>query len=336
MPALVSILIPAYNAEKWIGETIESAVNQTWPKKEVIVVDDGSTDRTLEVANGYESTQVKVVTQENQGAAATRNRAYSICQGDYVQWLDADDLLAPDKIEQQMETAARCGTKRTLFSSAWGSFIYRVSRAEFTPTPLWRDLSPVEWLMQKMEQNLHMQTGVWLVSRELSEAAGPWDTRLSFDDDGEYFCRVLLPSDGARFVPEAKVFYRTVGSNRLSFVGQSDRKLESLFLSMKLTVGYILSLEDSERTRAACLKYLSLWATGFLHPGRPDLVRQTEQLAASIGGTLEISPLPWKYAWIDKAFGRVTANRSRLYYNQLRSAVMRSWDKLLFRFEGGR
>ena len=97
-PPLVSILIPAFNAGAWIADTIASAVQQTWPNKEVIVVDDGSRDDTLSVARACASSQVKVVTQANQGAAAARNQAYSICQGDYIQWLDADDLLGPDKI----------------------------------------------------------------------------------------------------------------------------------------------------------------------------------------------------------------------------------------------
>src|SRR5262245_15362018 len=93
MTPLVSVLIPAYNAESWIADTIQSALAQTWPCKEVVVVDDGSTDGTLAVARRFASKNVLVVTQENQGAAAARNRAFSLCQGDYVQWLDADDLL---------------------------------------------------------------------------------------------------------------------------------------------------------------------------------------------------------------------------------------------------
>ena len=75
-----------------------------------------------------------------------------------------------------------------------GLFNYRTKRARFVPTSLWQDLSPVEWLLRKMGENLHMQTATWLTSRELTEAAGPWDTRLLSDDDGEYFCRVLLAS----------------------------------------------------------------------------------------------------------------------------------------------
>ena len=103
---LVSILIPAYNAEMWIADTLRSALGQTWPNTEIIVVDDGSKDQTLAVARSFASKTLKVVTHENQGAAATRNKAWTLAQGDYVQWLDADDLLSPDKVALQMAAAA--------------------------------------------------------------------------------------------------------------------------------------------------------------------------------------------------------------------------------------
>ena len=130
MTPLVSILIPAFNAERWIGDTIRSAIAQTWPRKEIIIVDDGSPDHTVDVARQFSSKEVKVVTQENQGAAATRNHALSLSHGDYIQWLDADDLLSPDKIAKQIEAAGKSGSNRTLFSSEWGYFAYRTDRAE--------------------------------------------------------------------------------------------------------------------------------------------------------------------------------------------------------------
>src|SRR5512138_2951718 len=102
MKPLVSILIPAYNSEQLIEESLRSALAQSWPNKEIIVVDDGSLDRTFEVAKRFESKTLKVVTQPNQGAAAARNKAFSLSQGDYIQWLDADDLLAPEKIASQL------------------------------------------------------------------------------------------------------------------------------------------------------------------------------------------------------------------------------------------
>ena len=329
MKPLVSILIPAFNAEKWIYDTLRSAIGQTWQPTEVIVVDDGSTDRTLAIARQFESHGVCVVSQKNQGAAATRNKAFSLSHGDYIQWLDADDLLAPDKIARQMEALDQCRSKRTLLSCPWGKFMYRYDRAAFTPTALWHDLSPVEWLLRKMTDNVYMQTSTWLVSRELTEAAGPWDTRLLGDDDGEYFCRVLLASDGVRFVPEAKVYYRTSGFNSLSYIGRSDRKIYAQWLSMKSHIDYLRSLENSKRVRDACVTYLQNWLI-FFHSTRPDIVKQAEQMASELGGKLKVPRLSWKYAWIQVCFGDALASRARLTLLQTKWFLVRFWDKLLF------
>ena len=86
MRPLVSILIPAYNAQRWIADTIRSAIEQTWPNKEIIVVDDGSTDETLSIALRFANTNVTIATQANQGASAARNKACSLCRGDYNGW----------------------------------------------------------------------------------------------------------------------------------------------------------------------------------------------------------------------------------------------------------
>jgi glycosyltransferase involved in cell wall biosynthesis len=332
MKPLVSILIPAYNAEGWIADTIRSAINQTWPRKEIIVVDDSSRDQTFAIARRFASKDVLVVTHENQGAASTRNQALSLCQGDFIQWLDADDLLSPDKVETQMDAAAEIGNRRILISSAWGYFTYQSERAKFLPTSLWYDLSPVEWLLRKMGQNLHMQTATWLTSRELTKAAGPWDPRLFVDDDGEYFCRVLLASDGVRFVPGPKVYYRISTSARLSHIGQSNKKKDAQLLSMKLHVKYIRSLEDSDRIRAACITYLEDWLMNF-YPERPDIVQELQGLAGTLGGRLRLPRLRWKYAWIELLFGWRAAKSARIMLQQLRASLGRSWDKAIYEVE---
>jgi glycosyltransferase involved in cell wall biosynthesis len=333
MKPLASILIPAYNAEEWIHATIRSAVAQTWQRKEIIVVDDGSRDRTAEMARRFASKEVAVVSTKNQGAAAARNHALRLSQGDYIQWLDADDLLAPDKIERQLRALRDVDSKRVLLSSPWAFFYYRTRRARFIPNSLWQDLSPSEWLLRKMGENLHMQTATWLTSRELTETAGPWDTRLISDDDGEYFCRVLLASDGTRFVPEARVFYRDVtSSNRVGWVGTSDRKKDALLLSMKLHVQYLTSLEQSERVRKACLTYLYNWYDNF-YPERPDLVAELQALARELQGRLEEPRLRWKYAWMRPLFGWQAAKKAQRVLPQVKASLIKRWDKAIYRLE---
>jgi glycosyltransferase involved in cell wall biosynthesis len=332
MKPLVSILIPAFNSQKWIADTLRSAIAQTWPRKEIIVVDDGSTDQTLAVAREFACDSVHVVTQRNHGAAAARNNAFSLSQGDYIQWLDADDLIAPDKIARQIEALHHSPSKLTLLSGAWGRFLYRYYRAKFVPTALWCDLSPAEWLIRKMGQNLHMQTATWLVSRELTEAAGPWDTRLLGDDDGEYFCRVLLASNGVRFVPEAKVYYRASGASSLSYIGHSNKKLDAQWVSMKAHIGYLRSLEESERVHAACVKFLQNWMV-FFYPERLDIFEEAAEIARDLGGKLIVPPMSWKYSWIRVIFGLNIAKRAQILLPRLKWSVIRFWDNVLSRIE---
>jgi glycosyltransferase involved in cell wall biosynthesis len=328
MKPLVSILIPAFNAEAWIAETIKSASAQTWARREIIVVDDGSTDQTLQIARRFASKEVVVVGQENQGAAAARNHAFSLSQGDYIQWLDADDLLSPDKLASQLTAAEECQSARTLLSSPWGYFTHQPDSAQFTPTSLWHDLSPLEWLLRKLSENVHMQTATWLVSRALAEAAGPWDPRLKHDDDGEYFCRVILRSDGIRFVPEGRVFYRLSPASRVSYIGDSDTKKEAMLLSMKLHVEYIRSLEESDRVRAACLAYLQNWLLSF-YPERPDIVEELEKLAEGLGGHLEAPRLRRKYALLKLLFGYRLAKRAQMVLPELKQGFLGFRDKVV-------
>jgi glycosyltransferase involved in cell wall biosynthesis len=332
MKPLVSILIPAYNAEEWIADTIKSAIAQTWQRKEIIVVDDGSKDRTSEVARRFASRGVAVVSKENEGAAATRNHALRLSQGDYIQWLDADDLLSPDKIQRQLSALRAADSKQILLSSPWAYFNYRISGARFVPTPLWEDLLPAEWLMRKMGSNLHMQTATWLTSRELVEAAGPWDTRLLSDDDGEYFCRVLFASKGTRFAREARVYYRITQSSRLSHIGASDRKKDAMVVSMKLHIQYLRSLEESDRTRRACLTYLQNWYHNF-YPERPDIVSELQSLASQLHGRLVEPRLRWKYAWMKPVFGWKAAKSAQIALPQFKASCIRYCDKAMYRLE---
>jgi glycosyltransferase involved in cell wall biosynthesis len=335
MAALVSILIPAYNAEEFVADAIRSAMAQTWRQKEIIVVDDGSTDRTAEVARKFASKDVAIVSKQNEGAAATRNHAFELSRGDYIQWLDADDLLAPDKIERQLAALREDDTKWTLLSSSWGHFRYRTEGTRFVPTPLWQDLTPVEWILRKMGRHLSMQTATWLTSRELTEAAGPWDTRLHVDDDGEYFCRALLSSRGTRFVPEAKVYYRDTPSSRVSHLGISNKKKDALLLSMKLHIQYLRSLEESSRVQEACLNYLQTFYVDF-YPERPDLMAELQALATELGGRLEEPKLRWKFAWMKPIVGFKAAKRAQVTLPDLKGSLLRKWDKAVHVATGGR
>jgi glycosyltransferase involved in cell wall biosynthesis len=329
---LVSILIPAYNAEKWVDGTIRSALAQTWPNKEIIVVDDGSKDRTAEIAKTFENLGVRVVVQRNQGASAARNHAFALCTGDYIQWLDADDLLAPDKIEKQMRHATKGLSKRTLLSSPWAHFMYRPSAARFEPSPLWCDLTPQDWLMRKMEFNVFMQTSTWLVSREVTEAAGPWDIRLLGDDDGEYFCRVLLASDGVRFVEDARVYYRAFRFDGLSYVGRFPEKIEAHWVSMKLHIKYLRSFGDTPEVRSSCIQFLKD-SLIYFYPEQDHIIEEAKKLCEELGEPLGAPELPWKYLWVEKIAGWSMVKPMQRMLRRIRWRTTKRVDYLFFQLE---
>ncbi len=335
MNPLVSILIPAYNAEEWIADSIQSAIAQTWPRKEIIVVNDGSLDKTEEIARRFASKEVAVVSTENHGLSAAVNYAFRLSQGDYIQELDADDLLAPDKIEHQLAALRENDGRRILLSSPWAPFYHRTRLARYIHNSLCQDLSPVEWLLRKMGENLYMQNATWLFSRELAEAAGPWDTRLHYDQDGEYFARVLVASEGIRFVPGSGVFYRNTSGNRISHIGNSDKKKESLLLSVKQHIQCLRSLEDSDRVRKACLAYLQNQLV-FFYPERPDIVAELQGLARQVHGHLVPPQLRWKYAWMVPLSGWKTAKWIQATLPRFRVSCIRHWDRALFKWESSR
>lgn len=326
MSELVSILIPAFNAQRWIASTIESALAQTWQRKEVIVVDDGSTDNTFKVAMGFASRGVHVVAQANQGAASARNTALSEAQGSYIQFLDADDLLDPDKLSLQISGSTHGVHSRDLLTGAWGRFFVRPERAVFASDALWHNHTPVNWMIAKFTDNTFMVPASWLVSRKLIEIAGPWNEQLAADDDGEYMCRLVAASQQVRFVRGAKSYYRIGNATSLSSQ-KSQASLRSEMLSIRLCLEHLLGLEDSERTRAACIALLQDKLAQF-YPEQTDLVEQCHRLARSVGGALVTPMERISFKLLRSVFGwrRAKAMRGRLNDTKLR--VKRTIDKL--------
>ena len=111
---LISVVIPVYNTAKYVTESIESAFAQTYSPIEVIAVDDGSTDSSLEVLESY-GDRIQIIQQENQGCGAARNAGNAIARGEFVAALDSDDVWLPDKLERQMALMARCPDLDVIF-----------------------------------------------------------------------------------------------------------------------------------------------------------------------------------------------------------------------------
>lgn len=333
MQPLVSTLIPSFNAERWIAQTLESAIGQDYPRQEIIIVDDGSSDRTLEIARRFESRSVRVITQSNAGGAAARNKALAHAQGEYIQWLDADDLLGPRKISIQMKEAERVQNDRILLSCPFATFYYRWQKARRYQSRLYRNLTPSEYFFIKFSDDTFFQPASWLVSRRLTELAGPWWELRSPDDDGEYFCRVVAASEGIRFVPDANCYWR-VGNNRsLSGAWKRSRAhLEALFQTTVRCVEHYQALEDNEKSRRACVAFLQNRVI-FFYPESPRIMRQITALAEHLGGTISPPALRWKYRYIRAAFGWPAAKRCTFALPDIKHSAERTWDQLMYKLE---
>ena len=302
----VSVIIPCYNAERWLEATLDSVFAQEGPTFEVILIDDGSTDRSLELAKRHERRGLRVLAQPNRGQCAAANHGFAVSRGRWIKFLDADDLLGPGSLAAQ--TAALAEQPRAIAHAAWSRFRGSPEEADFSPLPVWRDAAPIYWLVQAWTGGRPMhQCGIFLLPRVLIEERGGWDERLSLINDFEFFARIITASDGIRFTPGARLYYRSGIAGSLS-TRRSRAAWESAYLSATLATEHLLAAEDSPRARQAaadCLRELVF----NMYPAAPDLVARLEDrvralrpdapLAAPAGGAcfrLVSSLLGWKTA----------------------------------------
>jgi len=326
----VSILIPAYNSERWIADTVKSAVHQSWPNKEIIIVDDGSSDNTLSILRQFESSSVNVVSQSNKGACAARNKALSYAQGDYIQWLDADDLLAPDKIYLQMKQADSGNASSTFLTSSFAKFFSYWQCAKFVPNSLWQDLEPTEWLFRKLYYNAWMNPATWLVSRKLTEMSGPWNESLHRDQDGEYVIRIVCNSSLVKFVKEAKSYYRIGNASSISM--RNPYKVSKSYLQAGAHSFHVIrSINDSKRIRDACFKSLEHRILDF-YPDNQELMKDAKQIAASLSREITTPKLNWRYRPVRFLFGWRSVRRLKRLRLKLRLKFMAILERIRYRY----
>src|SRR5437870_3613823 len=174
MSSFVSVIIPCRNGARWLADAIESSLGQTWRDLEVIVVDNGSADASLQVARRYQSPSLAVMECARPGASAARNAGLERARGDFIQFLDADDVLDRDKIRLQMERLA-CAPPSSVAAGAWARFRCEPREAVFSPEPVWRDSAPEEFLISSWLGGGMMPSFAWLTPRAAIDQAGPWN-----------------------------------------------------------------------------------------------------------------------------------------------------------------
>jgi glycosyltransferase involved in cell wall biosynthesis len=282
MRPLVSIIIPCLNAAPWLAETLSSCLAQSYQNIEVIYVDNGSTDGSHDIAKGFGCSKVQVLRCECLGASAARNYGLAHAQGDFIQYLDADDLLAADKIEVQLKRLGK-EPDGMIASGPWTRFIDNPGASSFDPQPVWNDSSALDFLVSSWRGGGMMPLFSWLSPRKQIETAGAWDERLTTNDDGEYFTRVLLASAGIKFCDKAKGYYRSGISTSLSR-RTCRRSVESDFAALQLSCNRLLYSVDSMEVRQACAAAYQRFVYRYF-PDYHDLTYEAERIVSSLGGS---------------------------------------------------
>ena len=296
----VSIIVPVHNSEKYLAETLVCALSQSWPNKEIIIVDDGSSDSSYEIAKTFQSQSLRVYRTENEGASAARNYGLAKATGEYIQYIDADDLMSPMKIESQLSILQN-QPEGYVSSCFWGKFIQNSANAWFETQKVFGDFASIDWLVISWEGGGMMQTACWLVPKDIASIAGPWNEKLSLHDDGEYFARILLASKGVKFCQDATVYYRTNQNNSIS--RQRNRKAaESAFNVSESYRENILQHENTQRIRhALMMNYLKFIYE--YHPLYTDLTNLARKRIQQLGFQKLPSCCGKKFKMLTRCFG---------------------------------
>jgi glycosyltransferase involved in cell wall biosynthesis len=309
MKPRVSILIPCHNAGKYVAAAIQSCLDQTWLEKEVIVVDDGSTDDSWQVLERFAGQGVKIIRQKNGNASMTRNQAFRASTGDFIKFFDADDLLAPKTVELQMNRLAAGASHTAVASAEWGRFYGDdLSTFRANPQSVWRDMDAGDWLIEAwMDARPMMQPGLFLLPRKLIEQAGLWDEKLTLIDDFEFFARVLSLASEVRFTPEARLYYRSGLTGSLS--GRKTRTaVESAYRSLTEGTGHLLSRRQDPQAKLACANLLQDFIYTY-YPEHADLQRLMREKITELGGSnLPLSGPP-RFLQLSKLIGWKMARR---------------------------
>ncbi|MBK1987109.1 glycosyltransferase family 2 protein [Sphaerospermopsis aphanizomenoides BCCUSP55] len=198
----VSILIPCYNAEKWIAQAIESALNQTYSNKEVIVVDDGSTDESLAVIQSF-GDSIRWQTGENRGGNVARNRLLELSTGEWLQYLDADDYLLPRKIEQQINFLDQVTSADIIYSPSifeyWES---KMVKQEIFPIPEPHD----PWILLALWYL--PQTGSPLWKKQAILDVGGWKADQPVCQEHNLYLRLLKAGKKFEYCHDSGSVYR--------------------------------------------------------------------------------------------------------------------------------
>lgn len=252
----VSVIIPAYNAEKTIAQTIRSIQAQTFSNFEIIVINDGSTDGTVSMVNAIADPRIKVFSYENGGLPVARNRGMTRATGDFISFIDADDQWTPDKLELQLQALqnhpeAGVAYSWTAFVNEAGHFLYAQELETFTGY-----IYP-----QLLLRNFICSGSNILARRQVIEAAGEFDATLKSAEDWDYYLRLASHSPFV-LVPKCQILYLRSSQSMTAKIDTMERYtlqvIEKAFQAAPPELQYL-----KKQSMAYTYRYLAKQCVGY-------------------------------------------------------------------------
>lgn len=263
MSKLVSIIIPCYNASRWIAEAIESCLWQTYSNIEIIIIDDGSRDNSLEIIKSYAQRYNNIIWRHilHAGGNHARNVGISLSKGEYIQFLDADDYILPEKIKYQVEflesTSADVvyGDWRHQYHYNNGS--YKLGDIKIT--------GQQTYILESLLGTWWVAVAALLYTRKAIERTDGWDETLSTAQDRDFFISVVMRGAKVMYQPGCYSIYRRYGNVTVSTLSRP-----------RWVMGHCLVLEKAEcklvQSKRLSSNYQHALAAGYFDMARYSLL----------------------------------------------------------------
>ncbi|MFD1628606.1 glycosyltransferase family 2 protein [Pseudopedobacter beijingensis] len=280
---LVSICIPCYNAEQYIKDTLDCIGKQSYRNLEIIVIDDHSTDNSLNILQNYSQKYpfLQFETAQKKGAAAARNQAFTLSKGEFIVFFDADDIIEENFIESQL--AALHYHKEDVVVSSWGRFSDHPDNCKTDPYIIEKDLSFYEWIIGYWTNVRHTTPpGRVMASRELTLKSGLWDEGLSLNDDFQFFSTLFYYAKTIIYNGNSVFKYRT-GIGGLSTQKKGYEYQLSNFNALMKGIELAISKYPQHEVKKACANMLQ----NFIYECYPDsesLLKKAHKKTAILGG----------------------------------------------------
>jgi glycosyltransferase involved in cell wall biosynthesis len=294
----ISIIIPCFNKRAYVRAAIESALAQTHPCQ-VVVVDDGSSDGSLAEVQAFDG-RITWETGPNRGGSAARNRGLELATGDWIQVLDADDILPEGKIAAQL-AALEGATEASMAFCPWSYFHDDGAIDPADARRYWHSYnSGADLLVDMWYNGGFFPPHAWLTPRALIDRADPWDETLTGDDDGEFFGRMLIAASEMRFCEDTRVLYRDPPEGSVSR-DKSVKSARSFWAAFEQVSELLLARRDDIAAQRACLSRAR--RTAYAWRDVPEILDQAAAWERA-NYRFDLSPaLPGKTRWLVALLG---------------------------------